>query len=62
METRVKIKLEDMFFFDGITSFISWKRLEEELKKSGELKKNESIGGVVVSENGIQYFLSKKKK
>jgi len=40
-----------------LTNYISWTRLERQLKKVGELRPGESIQRLIVDEKGIQYFI-----
>lgn len=39
--------------------WISWARLERQLRRSGELSLNESITRIVADEDGIRYFIEK---
>ena len=44
-----------------ICSWISWARLERNLRLSGELSENESITHLVADEDGIKYCIKKDK-
>ncbi|WP_024517102.1 hypothetical protein [Bradyrhizobium sp. Tv2a-2] len=53
---QIKITFEE----SSTASFISWKRLAEELfKRSGELKSGERITHFDVGERGINYFVAR---
>jgi len=39
------------------TSFISWRRLEEQLKKSGEIRQSEYLDKVEIDTDGMTYYV-----
>lgn len=39
----------------GLTGFISWTRLEKQLRAANELKPDEEVIDYEITENGIQY-------
>jgi len=55
---RAEIKIRDEE--TNVVSMISWLRLEKELKKSGELKESEKITKVILSKDGINYYVVDK--
>jgi len=44
-----------------LAGWVSWPRLEAQLKLSGELKQGESITNLVANEYGIKYYVIKGK-
>jgi len=46
----------------GVSTFLSFVRLEEALQITGELKPNEQISGVVITDYGIQYYIQKQEE
>jgi hypothetical protein len=53
--TELKVKLQEEE--SCVTGFISWGRLERQLRASGELRKSESITHLVADEVGIKYYV-----
>ena len=47
---------------EGLSTFMSFTRLEQALHATGELKPNEEIAGVVVTDYGIQYYIQKQEE
>lgn len=41
----------------NLAGFISWKRLAQELRRSGEIKTGETVEAFVLNADGIQYFV-----
>lgn len=41
----------------NLVSFISWGRLAETLKASGEIKPNEELEAFILGDAGIQYYV-----
>ncbi len=41
----------------GVSKFTSWRRLEEILRKAGELNDNELVSGYKVDTQGIAFYL-----
>ncbi len=44
----------------GLAGFISWERLSQELRRSGEIKEGETLEALVLSDDGIQYHVQRK--
>lgn len=44
----------------GVKSFIGWSRIEQELKKSGEIKEDEIIVMLDLNADGITYTVEKE--
>lgn len=40
----------------GVTNFMSWQRLEQALRQTGEVRPNERIEKVEVSDHGLQIY------
>ena len=41
----------------NLGSFISWERLEKQLRKAGEIGRNEQLTHIKADRNGIGYFV-----
>ncbi len=57
----IPIKNPDFPAGSGVSTYMSYSRLEETLHETGELKPNEEVSGLVVSEYGIQIYIQKKE-
>lgn len=56
-----KIKIEFLESSDGGTAGrISWERLVEQMRNAGEFRPGEVVTRIVVTEDGLQYFVEKK--
>lgn len=57
------MKIEISFVNDKSTvcGSISWERLAEQLKKSGELREGETITRIQADDDGIRYFVRSDK-
>ncbi len=61
-DKTIPVKDPDFRSGSGVSTFLSFARLEETLQATGELKTDEEISGVVVTDYGIQYYIQKKEE
>jgi len=60
MSKRIEVKLSPEFAGAGTCSVIRWDIFEQMLRDTEHLKDDETLDGVKVDENGIQYYIRKK--
>ena len=41
----------------NLANFISWRRLVDEMRRSGEIKADETVEALVLTDDGIQYYV-----
>ena len=58
----VKIKVKLLDGPPGAAGFIGWSRLQQHLKKSGEIKKGETVVSFEADEVGVHYYVRRDSK